>query len=257
MAKTLAVAGKGGTGKTTIAALIVDYLITKNMGPVLAIDADPDSNLGTLLGITTGQSIGDLRNEVLEEMKDFPPGMTKANYMEAGLHGIVEEAEGFDLITMGRGEGSGCYCALNNLIRKFHADLTPSYKWVVIDNEAGLEHISRRTTSNIDILVVVVNNNPISLNTAKNIEQITRKLKNPVGKKYLVTNMLKEGRRESIKKLAEETQMEYLFDVPEDEAVEEAIFNSESLRKLNSPAKEGIFFMMEKIGGKNGNTQGK
>lgn len=247
MSRTIAVAGKGGTGKTTIAALIVDYLVSKNMGPVLAIDADPDSNLGTLLGIDVEQSIGDLRNEVLEEMKDFPPGMTKANYMESGLHQIVEESEGFDLITMGRGEGSGCYCALNNLIRKFHADLTPSYEWVVIDNEAGLEHISRRTTTNIDIMLVVVNNNPISLNTAKNIEQITRKLKNPVDRKYLVTNMLKEERRDSIKKLANETQMEYLFDVPKDEQVEDAIFNGDSLRKLNSPAKVGIFSMMDKI----------
>ena len=256
MAHTIAVAGKGGTGKTTIAALIVDYLVMRNMGPVLAIDADPDSNLGTLLGINVEQSMGDLRNEVLEEMKDFPPGMTKANYMEAGLHKIIEESEGFDLLSMGRGEGSGCYCALNNLIRKFHTDLTPSYKWVVIDNEAGLEHISRRTTSSIDIMLVVVNNNPISLNTARNIEQITRKLKNQVKEKYLVTNMLKNVYRESIKKLAEETHMKYLFDVPRDDQVEEAIFNGESLRKLNSPAKVGIFSMMEKIGGKNGNTQG-
>ena len=249
MTKTIAVAGKGGTGKTTIAALIIDYLVTKNMGPVLAIDADPDSNLGTLLGIDVGTTIGDLRNEVLEEMKDFPPGMTKGNYMEAGLHEIIEESEGFDLITMGRGEGSGCYCALNNLIRKFHTDLTPSYKWVVIDNEAGLEHISRRTTSNIDILIVVVNNNPISLNTARSIDKITRKLKNQVEKKYLVTNMLKEERKGSIKKLAEETEMEYLFDIPADDQVEEAIFNGESLRALNSPAKDDVFLMMEKIGG--------
>ena len=255
MAKTIAIAGKGGTGKTTIASLIVDYLTKNNETPVLAIDADPDSNLGTLLGVKPEKSIGELRNEVLEDMKDFPPGMTKASYLEAGLHEIIEESEGFDLISMGRGEGSGCYCALNNLIRKFHQDLTPSYKWVIIDNEAGLEHISRRTTSNIDILIVVVSNNPISLNTARSIEKITRKLKNKVEQKYIVSNMLKEERKESIQQLAEETNMQYLFNVPRDEKLEEAIFNGESLRELKSPAKEGIFLMMEKIGGKNGNSK--
>ncbi|MBF0430714.1 MAG: AAA family ATPase [Fibrobacteria bacterium] len=249
MAKTIAVAGKGGTGKTTLVSLIVDYLVQKKQGPILAIDADPDSNLGTLLGFKKVKTVGELRDEVLKEMKDFPAGMTKASYMEAGLHEIIEEADGFDLLTMGRGEGPGCYCYLNNLIRKFSEDLTPSYKWVVIDNEAGLEHINRRTSSNVDILMVVVNNNPISINTARSVDQITKSLKNKIYKKYLVTNQIKEGRKEVIQQLAEETGMEYVCDIPSDDILEETIFNGGSLRGLDSPAKEGIFSLMEKIGG--------
>lgn len=119
MSKSIAVAGKGGTGKTTISALLISALVQMKMGPVLAVDADPDSNLGSLLGIQSKQSIGNLREEVLKEMKNLPAGMTKANYVEAGLHQIIEEADGFDLITMGKGEGAGCYCSLNNIIRKF------------------------------------------------------------------------------------------------------------------------------------------
>ena len=170
MAKSIAVAGKGGTGKTTIAALLVTQLGLRGWGPVLAIDADPDSNLGNLLGIKSLQSIGDLREDALKAIKQLPAGMTKANYVEAGLHQIIEEAEGFDLLTMGRGEGAGCYCALNNMIRKFSDDLTPSYKWVIMDNEAGLEHLSRRTTRDIDALVVVVTDNPLSIASAERIQ---------------------------------------------------------------------------------------
>ena len=103
MPKSLAVAGKGGTGKSTIAALLVSELCKRGEGPVLAVDADPDSNLGTLLGLKPSQTIGELRDDLLKDIKNFPAGMTKANYIEAGLHGIIEESYGFDLITMGRG----------------------------------------------------------------------------------------------------------------------------------------------------------
>ena len=117
MAKSIAVAGKGGTGKSTTTALIISELVNRGMGPVLAVDADPDCNLGTLLGVPPKQTIGDLRDDLLKEIKNFPAGMTKANYIEMGLHEIIEEAEGFDLITMGKGEGASCYCFINSLIR--------------------------------------------------------------------------------------------------------------------------------------------
>ena len=255
MTKAIAVAGKGGTGKTTIAASIVRYLCEKKTGPVLAVDADPDSNLGTLLGIKPGKTIGDLREDVLKEMKNIPAGMPKSTYVEAGLHQIIEEAEGFDLITMGRGEGSGCYCSLNNLIRKFSGDLAPSYSWIVMDNEAGLEHLSRRTTSNIDALLVVVNENPISFDTAKRIELIIKDLKNEIRQKYVVTNMVRDERKEEVKKRLSELQLDYLGDIPKDQAIEDAIFKGESLMKMEkSLAIEYIFSLMDKIGGNNGDT---
>lgn len=255
MAKAIAVAGKGGTGKTTVTACIVRYLCENKAGPVLVIDADPDANLGTLLGIKPEKTIGDLREDILREMKNIPAGMPKAAYVEAGLHQIIEEADGFDLITMGRGEGSGCYCSLNNMIRKFSTDLAPSYNWIVMDNEAGLEHLSRRTTSNIDALLVIINENPISIDTARSINAITEDLKNEIRHKYVVTNMVRSERLEDIRKRVSGLEMEYLGDIPADQTIEDAVFNGTSLLTVEkSKAVEYIFTIMDKIGGTNDNT---
>lgn len=255
MAKSIAVAGKGGTGKTTLAALIVLHLVEKGWGPVLAIDADPDANLGAMLGIKVNQTLGELREDVLNEIKNFPPGMSKANYVEAGLHQIIDEAEGFDLLTMGRGEGSGCYCYLNTLVRKFSEELFPLYNWIVMDNEAGLEHISRRTTYNIDSLIIVVNDNPISLNTAINIRKITEKLKSAIKKEYVVTNMMSEDRKPELKRRIQDLGMEYLTDVPFDRSISDIIFQGKPLSALkNSPIYFTIQQIIEKIGGKDGNS---
>jgi CO dehydrogenase maturation factor len=253
--RSIAVAGKGGTGKTTIAALLITQLVLKNETPVLAIDADPDSNLGDLLGVEPEQSIGDLREEVLDAIKKLPAGMTKASYVEAGLHQIIEEAEGFDLITMGRGEGSGCYCALNNMIRKFSDDLTPSYNWVVMDNEAGLEHLSRRTTRNIDALLVVVNDNPLSLRSAEKIQAITEDMDNRIRRKYIVTNMIPDVRKEAFKRRLESFRIPYLLDIPYDPHLEEIIFQGEPLKNLNgSPIMNTIQTIIETVGGEDADS---
>jgi CO dehydrogenase maturation factor len=255
VAKSIAVAGKGGTGKTTLAALIVLHLVEKGWGPVLAIDADPDANLGAMLGIKVSKTLGELREDVLNEIKNFPPGMSKANYVEAGLHQIIDEAEGFDLLTMGRGEGSGCYCYLNTLVRKFSEELFPLYNWIVMDNEAGLEHISRRTTYNIDSLIIVVNDNPISLNTAINIRKITEKLKSAIKKQYVVTNMMSEDRKPELKRRIQDLGMEYLTGVPFDRSISDVIFQGKPLSALkNSPIYFTIQQIIEKIGGKDGNS---
>ncbi len=255
MAKSIAVAGKGGTGKTTLAALIVNSLVERGWGPVLAIDADPDANLGAMLGIEVSKTLGELREDVLNEIKNFPPGMSKANYVEAGLHQIIDEAKGFDLLTMGRGEGSGCYCYLNTLVRKFSEELFPMYKWIVMDNEAGLEHISRRTTHNIDSLIIVVNDNPISLNTALNIKKLTENLKSAIKKEYVITNMIGDDRKQEMRKRIEDLGMEYLTDMPFDRSVSEVIFHGKPLSALqNSPVKDTIQKIIEKIGGSDGNS---
>ena len=225
------------------------------MGPVLAVDADADANLGTLLGIEPEQSIGDLREEVLREIKNFPAGMSKASYVEAGLHQIIEEAEGFDLITMGRGEGPGCYCYLNSLIKKFSDDLTPSYPWVVIDNEAGLEHISRRTSTNIDALLIVVNDNPLSLSSAKKIQDLTDTLEKRICQRFLVTNMVKAEKTSLVQQRLPEFHIDHLIDVPYDQELEKIVFNGKSLSALsNSPALEAMTCILQKIGGTHGNS---
>jgi CO dehydrogenase maturation factor len=250
MGKAIAIAGKGGTGKSTIAALLVAELCARRQGPVLAIDADPDANLGTLLGIEPRQTVGNLRDEVLKEIKNFPAGMSKASYVEAGLHQIIEEEEGFDLITMGKGEGPGCYCYLNSLIRKFSDDLMPGYAWVVIDNEAGLEHISRRTSGRIDGLIIVVNDNPISVKTARSICEAVDALHNEVRQKFVVTNMVHPQHRAAILAQVAQLPVAHLCDIPPDPDLEEAIFRGEPLRKLKrTSAHEKIQLIIDAIGG--------
>jgi CO dehydrogenase maturation factor len=219
------------------------------------IDADPDSNLGTMLGMRPEKSVGELREDLLKEIKQLPAGMTKAAYMEAGLHEVITEANGFDLLTMGRGEGPGCYCYLNSLLRKFSDDLYPSYKWVVMDNEAGLEHISRRTTNNIDYLLVVITESPLSFDTAKNIGAITGSIKNSIKRKLLVSSMVRPEKLGIVKNRCAGYSFEYAGDVPYDSAVEEAIFAGNGLLALsNSPAYQGISGIMSFIGGINAVT---
>ena len=226
MSKSIAVAGKGGIGKSTISALIIKALQELDEKPILAIDADPDSNLATLLGLDDTESVGKLREDVLKEIKNFPAGMSKASYVEAGLHEIIVESDGFDLITMGRGEGAGCYCYLNSLIRKFSDDLAPSYRWVVYDNEAGLEHLSRRTTQNVDALLVVVTENPLSLHSAASIKEIVDQMGNRIRKTYAITNMIKPKNDARIQEKLDEIGLELLCRLPYDENLEQMVFEN-------------------------------
>ena len=249
MAKTIAVTGKGGTGKTTLAALIVKSLKESERGSVLAVDADPDANLATVLGIPLGKTIGDLREETLREMKDFPPGMSKSAYIQAGLHQIIEETEGVDFIAMGRSEGPSCYCYVNNLLRKFSTDLTPCYDWMVFDNEAGMEHISRQTAARVDHLLVVVNETPLAIDCARRIVGLVRELSNPVGRKYLIMNSVRQERVPALRERTADLDLEFLGAVPFDEAVEKAIFEGRSLYELQDcPAVLKVNEFMARIG---------
>ncbi len=221
----------------------------------MVIDADPDSNLGTMLGVKPERSVGQLREDLLREIKNLPAGMTKAAYMEAGLHEVITESKGFDLLTMGRGEGPGCYCYLNSLLRKFSDDLQPSYKWVVMDNEAGLEHISRRTTNNIDCLLVVITESPLSFDTAKNIEAITGAIKNTVKKRLLVSSMVRPEKLEIVKQRCAGHSFAYAGNVPRDAHIEDAILTGQGLLALEeSTAYQSISGLMSLIGGTNAVT---
>lgn len=250
MTKSIAVAGKGGTGKSTIAALLIARLLKRDTGPILAVDADPDANLGTLLGIVPEQSIGDLRDEVLKEIKDFPAGMSKANYVEAGLHQIISEADGFDLVTMGKGEGPGCYCYLNSLIKKFSDDLTPSYDWLIMDNEAGLEHISRRTSGNIGTLLVIVTDNPLSIQSAERVKEVAAAIGTRIEKLYAVTNMLEGRKLERVRERLKEIDLPILASIPYDDPLNEAVFEGMPLTNLEtSQAFEHIDYILTTLGG--------
>jgi len=249
MARTVALTGKGGVGKTTIAALIVRHLRDHGLGPVLALDADTDCNLASLLGITVETTIGDLREDLLRNIRDLPAGMSKENYIQAGLHQIVVETPGVDLITMGRGEGPGCYCFINHVLRKFAEELTGSYQWVVMDNEAGMEHLSRRTASRIDRLIVVVNANPLSTDAAMRIDRLLGELGQPVGNRYYLLNGVPDARVSGVRDAMAAADLEYLGAVPHDDAIEEAVFRRESVYALeDSPVPGIISRIMQKIG---------
>jgi len=248
-ARVIAVTGKGGVGKTTIAALIIKYLKENTPGPILALDADPDANLATLLGIPVTTTIGDLREEVLREIRNIPLGMSKDSYVETGLHEIIVETPKVDLITMGRGEGPGCYCFINNVLRKFADDLMPSYQWAVMDNEAGLEHLSRRTASRIDHLIAVVNENPLSTDSAERIDRLLGDLHREVGSRWYLLNAVREDRVAAVTDKMAGSHLAYLGAVPRDEAMEDLLFRGEPIYALeNGPAVGTMGQIMEKIG---------
>jgi CO dehydrogenase maturation factor len=152
MGQVIAVAGKGGVGKTTFSALVIRELKKKNRGPILAVDADPNANLADALGIKVDRSLGAVREEFFETKMKLPPGMTKETYLEMKLHESLVESPGVDLLEMGRPEGPGCYCYANNILRRHLDVLAGNYPFVVMDNEAGMEHLSRRTTQGVDHL---------------------------------------------------------------------------------------------------------
>ena len=153
MTYSIALAGKGGTGKTTVAGMLIKYLVKNGKGPVLAVDADSNANLNEVLGLEVADTLGNAREEMKKGI--VPGGMTKDVFMSMKLEQAVVEDEGYDLVVMGQPEGSGCYCAANTLLTGFLERLTGNYPYVVMDNEAGMEHISRLTTSNVDILLIV------------------------------------------------------------------------------------------------------
>jgi CO dehydrogenase maturation factor len=256
MSRSIAVAGKGGTGKSTLAALLVRRLCEQGRGPVLAVDADPDANLGSLLGLQAGTSIGDLREELLREVRELPAGLSKPSYVEAGLHRIIEEAKGFDLMTMGRGEGAGCYCYLNSLIRQFTDQLAPSYPWTVIDNEAGLEHLSRRTTRDVDTLLVLVTDNPLSLDSAKRIRAITDDLDSRIDRRYLVTNMMRAERMDRIDRDLQElasSGLKVICDLPYQEGLGTIVMDGTPLSEYgDSPLLVCLDKIITETGGQHG-----
>ena len=190
MTKTIAVAGKGGTGKTTITALLIKYLVDNKKGAVLAIDADPSTNLNLALGVPLEETVGDIREETLQEVQSGSSlsGMSKPDYLELRVNQALVEEEGFDLLAMGRPEGPGCYCAANNMLRVCVDHLSKSYDYVVIDNEAGLEHLSRRTTRDVDLLLIVSDPTTRGLIAAARVAELIHELHTHAGQVGLVVN---------------------------------------------------------------------
>lgn len=190
MTVNIAVAGKGGTGKTSITSLVIRYLLKNELGTVLAVDADPNSNLAENLGLEVRQTVGRILNEFQGEKINIPPGMTKENYLEYQLNVAITESKGLDLITMGRGEGPECYCYPNVVIRKLIDDWAKNYAFVVMDNEAGMEHLSRRTTQNVDELLLVSNHSVKGLRAVARVRDLVAELKLGVKRESVIINQV-------------------------------------------------------------------
>jgi len=186
----IAVAGKGGSGKTSIASLVIRYLMKNGSGPILAVDADPNANLGESLGFEVKQTIGAILAGFQGEKIRIPPGMTKQNYLEYKLNEIVVESKVLDLITMGRGEGPDCYCYPNLILKKFVDTLAENYAYVVMDNEAGMEHLSRRTTQNIDELLIISDHSVKGVRTVARIRDLVSELKLVVKRQSVIINFV-------------------------------------------------------------------
>lgn len=187
---TIALAGKGGTGKTTVAALLVRHFARKHLGTVLAIDADPSSNLNLVLGLPLTVTVGDIRENMLAGVQNgsVGTGITRHDFLKTEIRLAVEEGDTVDLLAMGRPEGQGCYCPVNHMLRQIIDGLGQSYDFVVIDNEAGMEHLSRRTTRDVDFLLVVTDPTVRGVKTAEGIVKLADDLQINVGKALLVVN---------------------------------------------------------------------
>lgn len=233
MGYVIAMAGKGGTGKTTIAALITRIIKEKKLGSILAVDADPNSNLAEALGIELKETIGQILDDIAMHPEKIPTGMPKDRFIEYQVQTAISEGEGFDVLTMGRPEGPGCYCYVNNVLRNVMAKLIKDYDYVIIDNEAGLEHLSRRTTRSADALVVVSNATPQGLKAAKRIIDLSKELDIKTKKDLLIINYYnKDIEKEKIKSL----KLDYLGFLPQDNQIEKIDLNGSSLLDLKEDA---------------------
>jgi len=231
MSCVIAMAGKGGTGKTTIASLIIRILKENKLGSIIAIDADPSSNLAEALGTESKESIGEILDEVACNPGIIPVNMGKDAYIEFRVQTAITEGDGFDLLTMGRPEGPGCYCYVNNVLRNCIAKIINNYNFVIIDNEAGLEHLSRRTTQEADSLLIISDPSTAGLKAAERISRLKDELGIKIRNEFLIINRFngsidkkKIGRLKAI----------YLGSLGLDKEIEEASAKNGCLADLNT-----------------------
>jgi CO dehydrogenase maturation factor len=242
----IGLAGKGGTGKTTVAGLLVKYLVERRKTPVLAVDADPNANLNEVLGLQVHETLGQAREEM---KKGVATGMTKDVFMEMKLEQAVVEAKGYDLVVMGRPEGPGCYCAANTLLTNYMDKLIGNYAYVVMDNEAGMEHISRLTTNNIDLLLVISDPTRRGIQAAARIFELTKELGLNITRKLLIVNQAKENETEAIQKGMKDFGLELTGIIPEDQEIREYDLGGKPTTELKNESKavKAAFLIFDKI----------
>jgi CO dehydrogenase maturation factor len=248
----IAVAGKGGSGKTSLASLVIRYLMKKGAGPVLAIDADPNANLGESLGLDIKQTIGSIIASFNDEKINIPPGMTKEAYLDIKLNEAIVETKGLDLVTMGRGEGPECYCYPNVILRKFADTLSGNYPYMVMDNEAGMEHLSRRTTQDVDELLIVSDHTVKGVRTVARIIELVDELKLVVKRQSVIINQVPDGLDPMVSEELKRLGIKPTATIPHDEELAKYDIQMKPLLELpdSSKAVRAIGNLMKLINGR-------
>lgn len=250
MTVEIAVAGKGGVGKTTFTSLVIRELLKAEKKPILAVDADANANLNEALGLDVELSIADLISRIANNLEPLPAGMTKDQYVEYKINQSLIEGDDVDLLVMGGPEGQGCYCYANNLLRQFIADLKKNYPYMVMDNEAGMEHLSRRTTQNIDYLFVVSDASARSIRSAGRIKELVVNIKLDIKKIFLIVTKGNLDDIEALKGEIEKTGLEMIGYIPSDQNVFDYDLHSKPIYDLpeDSPAVVAVKKILTKTG---------
>ncbi len=243
----ISVSGKGGTGKTSIVALMLRHLIEKTDKVVLLVDADPATNLPDLLGVAVTQTVGMAADQLKKKITQgsLSPTVPKERVLEGWVHQSLVEREKFDLLAMGRTEGEGCYCYVNNLLTRIVGALTNNYDVILMDMEAGLEHISRRTDRDVDIMFVVTDGSMMGFNTAKRIKDLAEEMRIAFKKIYLIANMVPLSVENELKSKAKELDLELIGVVPYDSKLMEFNMKGKSVFDLQPDSE--AFIAVEKI----------
>jgi CO dehydrogenase maturation factor len=240
MTKTIAFAGKGGTGKTTVSALLIKSLMERFSGPILAIDADPAANLHLALGMEKPYTIGEIREDMsrVAQAGQLGVSISRHEYLTREIMMALEEGEKIDLLSMGRPEGQGCYCAINHLLRDIIDELNKHYPFVIIDNEAGMEHISRRTTRDVDMLLLVSDPTVRGIKTAGEMIRLAEEVEVNVKEIKLIMNRVQADLPAPLKSAVDELNLEIAALIPADEMVNQLDALGEPLTNLDgdSPA---------------------
>lgn len=252
MAFVIAFAGKGGTGKTTVAGLTVRYIIEKRKMPVLAVDADSNNCFNEVLGVDVHATIGNLREESLQTIRsgaERPGGMSMEQLFDYQVQHSLIESKGFDLMVMGRPEGPGCYCAANNIIRKYTDKLSATYPYVVIDNEAGMEHLSRRTTNKVNLLLIVSDPAVRGIQTAARINGLVDELQLEIDTRVLIINRISGDEGGGLKNLAEESGLQVAGLIPQDPLIFSSDLQGKPIFQLphDSKAVKAAFSILDSL----------
>jgi len=258
MTTTIALAGKGGTGKTTVAAMIIKYLIQKQDSPILAIDADPSANLNMVLGVDLDWTVGGIREDMLKQVQgsvtaggaargSVAGGMSKHDYLNYEIHSALIESDRFDLIAMGRSEGPGCYCAVNHNLRDILDSLSHNYPYVVMDNEAGMEHLSRRTTQDVQHLFIISDPTQRGIVAAERIVELKDELEINVENSYLILNRVPSEIPAPLQERIKSINVPFLGPIPSDENVMNYDFSGTPLIELedDSPVYQAVSSMLD------------